>query len=181
MPGIALSANRNPISDYAWYVCYGSNLLGKRFDYYLRNTESVVYAEKPYMLDGEIYFAKESSKWDNKGVCFLDLNKNDRNSYGWAYLVNKEKIDAISSAEGSSWYPVQELGKDEYGICAYTVTNDKRLKTVEPGTDYLTIIAAGLIQRFNLTQNQMRRYLKWNERIYVSDSMIDKILQTHCE
>ena len=171
---------RKPVHDYAWYVCYGSNLLRERFDVYAGSTESTVYAEKPYMLKGEIYFAKESGRWDDKGVCFLDLNKKDHESYGWAYLVDRDKIKLISDEEGTKWYPVQELGKDEYGIDAYTVTGDWTSQKNEPCIDYLTIIAAGLQQRFDLSQNEIRRYLDYNGRIRTDDCLVHEIIEKHC-
>ncbi len=171
---------RKPVSDYAWYVCYGSNLLRERFDDYLRRTNAIVYAEKSYMLDGEIYFAKHSSRWDNKGVCFLDLSKKDKKSYGWAYLVDKDKIDAITKEEGGSWYPKQNVGFDKYGIEAYTVTGLERYSETEPGMDYLTIIAAGLRERFDLSQNEIRRYLNCNARIHFDENWVEGILKTYC-
>lgn len=174
------TSRRKPIADYAWYVCYGSNLLGRRFAEYAKKTGSIVYAEKPYMLKGEIYFAMESGRWDGKGVCFLDLSKVDCESYGWAYLVDKDRIMKISEEEGKSWYPVQSLGKDEYGIDAYTVTSDRRSKENEPCIDYLTVIAAGLKERYDLSQNEMGRYLNCNRRLHIDDSSVEEIIRLRC-
>ncbi len=174
------NTEKKPISNYAWYVCYGSNLLKERFDYYLKKTNAIVHAEKPYMLNGEVYFAKKSGKWDNKGICFLDLNKSSSCSYGWAYLVDEKKINAISEEEGALWYPVQEIGKDEFGIKAFTVTNIHRFTDNMPGIDYLTIIAAGLNRRFGLSKNEIRRYLGSNEIFYLDESNIQDILNRHC-
>ncbi len=114
-------------------------------------------------------------------VCaFFDLSKDDCSSYGWAYLVDKDRIMKISEEEGKSWYPIQPLGKDEYGIDAYTVTSDRRDKENEPCIDYLTVIAAGLKERYDLSQNEIRRYLNCNRRIHIDDSSVEEIIRLRC-
>ncbi len=171
---------RKPLSDYAWYVCYGSNLLQERFDDYLERINGQAYAQKPYMLNGEIYFAKKSGKWDSKGICFIDLNENGHRSYCWAYLVEKNRIHDIKEKEGKL-YLEEFLGFDEYGIPAYTVTGKYRDDPREACIDYLTVIAAGLSQRFGLSQNEIRKYLNCNEVFNLDAKNIEGIIVRHCK
>ena len=172
---------KDPISNYAWYVCYGSNLLRERFDYYLKKTKGVVYAEKKIIFDGELYFAKKSVKWENGGVAFVDLDNKRKKIYGYAYLLDLDQIDKISFEEGR-WYPKQFIKIDEYGIDMYTVNGNYSGEINKPCLAYAEIIAAGLKQRYNLSDKEIINYLKIEtvKKLDLSENHIKDILIKHC-
>lgn len=166
-------------NDYAWYACYGSNLCQERFDLYLKDISAKAYAQREYMFDKKIYFAKDSPSWFDKGVCFLDLNEKDK-SYGWMYLVKQEDVIKLSEKEGSSWYPVQFIKKDEYGIDIYTVTLKNREDPDHKASDdYYTIIARGLKDRYGLDNDNINKYLHTDIQYDLSDQHIKKILDDY--
>ena len=81
------STVRNPVSDYSWYVCYGSTLLREGFDYYLVKSEGAVYAEKCFILYGQLYFAKNASHWDNQGVAFVYFDNKTSKVYCFVSIL----------------------------------------------------------------------------------------------
>lgn len=170
----------NPVSNTSWYVCYGSNLLRERFDYYLKESKGHIYAEKVLILNGRLYFAKKSRRWDNKAVAFADFNDSEHKLYCYAYLLDNKQIDLISKLEGKTWYPKQYLGKDEYGIDMFTV-NGSHTDTGEACHDYLQIIAAGLKDCFNLSDAEIKDYLHTNDNFIYEREYIKEILRKHCE
>lgn len=172
---------KDPISNYAWYMCYGSNILRERFDYYLKKTKGIVYAEKKIIVNGELYCANNSSKWNNQGVAFIDLNNKESKIYGYGYLVDLEQIDKISKEEGS-WYPKEYIKKDEYGIDIYTVNGKYIQNKTIPSQDYVEVIAAGLKDRFNLNNEEILDYLKLEKDIKLNfdKKHLKQILEKHC-
>lgn len=173
------STVKDPADNYSWYICYGSNLLRDRFDYYLRDSNGEVYAEKPLILDGKLYFAKKARRWNDGGVAFVDFNSPDNKVYCYAYLLKNEQLDIISDLEGKAWYPKQHLGKDKYGIDMYTV-NGLHTDFNKPCHDYLEIIAAGLKYRFDLSDEAIKEYLDTNNSFNYEREHILEVLSRHC-
>ena len=172
-------AVKEPADNYSWYVCYGSNLLRERFDYYLKKSEGTVYAEKSLILDGKLYFAKKARRWDNKAVAFANFDSKNNKVFCYAYLLKNEQIDIISDLEGKSWYPKQYLGKDSYGIDMYTV-NGQHTDINKPSHDYLEIIAAGLKCRLSLSDAEIKEYLDTNDSFNYEREHILEVLNRHC-
>ena len=174
------SENKKPADSCSWYVCYGSNLLRERFVYYLKASKGYIYAEKVLILNGRLYFAKKSRRWDNKAVAFVDFDDTDHKVYCYAYLLDNEQIDLISELEGKTWYPKQYLGKDEYDIDMFMV-NGSHVDTGEACHDYLQIIAGGLKDCFNLSDDEIKEYLHTNDDFIYERGYIKEILRKHCE
>lgn len=166
-------------NNYAWYACYGSNLCQERFDLYLRDIDGKAYAQRKYIFDNKIYFARKAPNWFSQGVCFLDLREKGK-SYGWMYLIKQEDVIKLSIEEGSNWYPIQDLGKDDFGIDIKTVTLKDRIDPYNKASeDYYTIIAKGLQDRYNLTINQINEYLETSIEYDLSKEHIKKILDEY--
>ncbi len=91
------------------------------------------------------------------------------------YLVTEQQFVEINGQEGSSdnWYnyaPV--VGHDELGIEIKTMTNKKRLNDVKPCSDYLDIIAAGLMERKLILQTEAAN-------VYFNEDMCLNIDEMH--
>lgn len=79
------------MKNYVWYACYGSNINNDRFNYYIRGGTYAInesyyhgcrdktnYVAKTTMnINHRLYFAKESSSWENKAVAFITSESND--------------------------------------------------------------------------------------------------------
>jgi hypothetical protein len=131
----------------------------------------------------ELYFAKSSSKWGG-GVAFIGLNQENRNmTRGRAYLITKEQFTEVVKQENNnksvlidfesviknlssiclaSWYGnVIFLGyKHENPI--FTFTYDKNIGKepfTKPSIAYLKVIAEGLREKHNLTNDEIAKYL----------------------
>ena len=148
-------------SNYVWYACYGSNLLEERFNEYLLRTTSkqIPIESKPITLNYVMYFAKNSTRWNNKGVAFLDANTKGE-TLGWKYLITKEQFNEIQKMEGS-WYSNKLfIETDEYGIDTYTFTSKTKYETVKPAENYLNVIKKGLKEKYNLENKEINQYLQ---------------------
>lgn len=173
--------------NYVWYACYGSNLSKERFMKYINGdkTSSGIRRdgcsdktppsdEKPITLKYPIYFANHSSKWDGKGVAFLDISKKGR-SYGKMYLITKEQFEEIHLQEGNvpNWYnEIVDLGLDG-GIPIKTITHSPRhLEEVMPSKAYLEVIKKGIQETYptlddlDIEAYLMKKYLN-EDRITV--------------
>ena len=124
--------------NYVWYVSYGSNILFERFNIYLTGIDSprfklsnpvktipdppleYKFIEIPY----ELYFAKRASRWEDKGVAFIDPNKPSK-TYAKAYLITKEQFESVMSQEGA-WYSNKIVLDDIDGIPAMTFTSHEQ-------------------------------------------------------
>ncbi len=94
------------MSNLVWYVCYGSNLYRPRFDLYLQGgalsfvqsrfggcsnpapPQDVEVATIPYQL----YFARESSSWEQKSVAFLSSRRGSGEALCQAYLIEQSQF-----------------------------------------------------------------------------------------
>lgn len=86
-----------------WYACYGSNLALGRFRVYLEGgvrtkgsiedppcgAGAAIADHKPYMINRQLYFAGESSKWDGGAVAFLGTEPTEFPvTYGRIFLLS---------------------------------------------------------------------------------------------
>ncbi|MGN1343977.1 MAG: gamma-glutamylcyclotransferase [Traorella sp.] len=153
--------------NYVWYVCYGSNLLSKRFDKYIQQTtsKSKPLSSHSVILPFELYFAKRSSRWSNQGVAFLDVNQKGK-TYGKAYLIHQQQFKEIQQHEGSTWYDlIYPFDEDEYGIRYVTLTHSSRFTDEShPDEKYLDIMRLGLKETYELKENEIEEYLNQVKR-----------------
>ncbi|KLU64436.1 gamma-glutamylcyclotransferase family protein YtfP [Desulfosporosinus acididurans] len=163
-------------SALVWYACYGSNINKDRFMKYINGDETSgnpnkrkgcqdktpPMDEKPMLIEHPIYFANESSQWDNKGVAFLDTSRRGR-CFGKKYLITWEQFERIHELEGKgdSWYnETIELGSED-GIPIKTITHSPRdHKYNLPGTAYIEVIKKGLKDTYpEMTEVEIDAYL----------------------
>ncbi|MFA5837005.1 MAG: hypothetical protein WC837_08635 [Bellilinea sp.] len=134
----------------------------------------------PYLL----YFAERAPRWNGGGVAFIGLSKNDDSlTAGRMYLITKEQFrDVIKQENGNqeisvdfddvikkgsnvfrkSWYGnIIYLGEnDRYPIFTFTHYKDFGSQTLnKPSPGYIQIIAAGLKESYNWTDDQIADYL----------------------
>lgn len=156
------------VRDYVWYACYGSNLLSSRFDEYIQNTTSKAQPveSKPIILPYELYFAKQSSRWDHKGVAFIDSEKSGH-TYGWMYLITREQYEQIKAREGGWYRRKVHVAYDDMGIEIVTFTSTEKYEEQLPGERYLDVIRRGLKEKYFLNDELMETYL--NKAMHLSN------------
>lgn len=170
------------LDEYIWYACYGSNLSEQRFLCYIEGgtptwstsgKPNKGCADKtrprengPFPIKHQLYFAKESSNWDNAGVAFIypeETQDKEKWTLGRIWLVTKEQFDEIWTQEGRkpNWYGnVISLGKVD-GIEVKTITNPIKLPDNRPHDNYLKTIKLGLKETYpELTDEEIEVYLK---------------------
>ena len=162
------------MSNYVWYVGYGSNLLSERFHYYItggkfpwggkenqrcREDPSLPIDDKPFKFNHRLYFAISAPGWKNGGVAFVSKTP-DANSltYGRKWKVSQTQFSHIASEEGKV-YEELLLGHDEQGIPIKTLTNSGELDRTKPSTEYVKTIIAGLKETHHLDDKTICNYL----------------------
>ena len=150
------------MSQFVWYLGYGSNLSSERFNCYIQGGKPI-YSTKnnPYngMADStppkdsclfhipfEIYFAKRSPSWNNQGVAFLDESKSG-DTLGRMWLIKRTQYDELRILEGETWYnTVISLGQKD-GMPIYTITHNVRYTPdVAPSERYWRTMEEGLAE-----------------------------------
>ncbi|MCR4661605.1 MAG: gamma-glutamylcyclotransferase, partial [Clostridia bacterium] len=151
--------------NYRWYVCYGSNMLKRRFMCYLTGKGDDEYnvkatndpcknqseplcslrVEVPY----ELYYGNSSSRWNNHGAAFLDPNKKG-STIGRAYLITKEQYEHVHIKEGKIWYGHEIVLGEIDGIKVVTFTNEERQMENAPSDAYKKVINAGTKETMEL-------------------------------
>ena len=165
-----------------WYACYGSNTNEKCFvDRYLFKCKNKTYPRKQaqIIIPHELYFAKKSLKWKNKGVAFIDPEycKTEK-TLGRAYLITQDQFDEIRNMEGPIWYDkLLELEKfDCYPV--KTFTHSKRYESKAPCMEYLNVIVSGLreayVDEFNQPKLNSYKYIKMTD-LEIKRYLIEKI------
>ena len=106
------------MKDLVWYASYGSNLKKSRFMCYIQggnpegttkiyegcNNKQPPRKDKSIIIPHELYFSKQSSTWENKGVAFITIKRNESSiTYGRMYLITKQQF--------------MEVVRQENGIC----------------------------------------------------------------
>ncbi|MGM9530919.1 gamma-glutamylcyclotransferase family protein [Intestinibacter sp.] len=153
----------NKYSEHIWYASYGSNINYERFMRYINKcTDKTAPIEsKPIAINHRMYFAQESSWWDEKGVAFIDA-KEDQNekTLGKMYLITKEQFEKIKYQEGG-WYQNQlSLSKyDGKDIVTFTDFDIEAIR--EPSERYLDVIKKGILETYiDMTESEVLLYLK---------------------
>ena len=181
-----------------WYVGYGSNILKERFLCYIKGGQpegsskthegcrdkSLPIDDKPTILNHELYFAKNSSSWQNGGIGFVNMEENNAVlTLARMYLVTRQQLEDIAKQEtdsaelvslnleeaithgytifkSPSWYGnLLYLGEhDQHPV--FTLTSECIFtKATQPGIEYLTTIIKGIQQTHGLTTEELVGYL----------------------
>jgi len=138
--------------EYIWYACYGANT---NEDYFITRyimdckDQTIPERSRQIVLSYELYFANNSSRWDNAGVAFLNPNKDyAANTLGRMYLITEEQFKEINKMEGPGWYnELLDIGAFD-GTPIKSFTHSTRYDSNEPGERYLGVIRKGLQQTY---------------------------------
>ena len=172
---------KNRLSNYVWYVSYGSNMLKDRFMHYIKGGKfenrgrkraacvdtSEPVAVRAYDIPFDMYFANESGSWEHKGVSFLDITK-PGHALGVAYLISREQFEHVAREENGggnpescpNWYNcVKNL--DSVDSCeVVTLTNDGVRPYNEPCEAYLNTLHRGLAENYpEMSYDEINQYL----------------------
>lgn len=152
--------------DYVWYVSYGSNMLKKRFLYYIEggSFEGSRYRQpcrdttpplaiRTLEIPFDMYFGNYSGSWNEGGVSFLDTSKKGY-ALGVAYLITKEQFEHVAAQENIGRFPNGDENYGWYeniidleameGIGAKTITNNNLRDYNEPCFEYLETLRKGI-------------------------------------
>ena len=156
------------------YAVYGSNLCWERFIYYIKSgefeghsyqgcndkTEPEDYGQlfAPYRL----YFAKESPRWDGKGVAFLTCEKEVDNEYHTLvrlWKITEEQFDCIWEQEGKPYYRKKLYLGEKDRIEIHTLTGCWLKEKNRPSEKYLHYIKLGLRETTGWTDEEIEKYI----------------------
>ncbi|WP_343614986.1 hypothetical protein [Flavobacterium sp.] len=204
--------------DLVWYAAYGSNMLEERFLHYInggiprgseRNYEPCSDLAppkdiRPYEINFELFFARESSSWKG-GIAFIEPEKsNESKTLAKLYLISKTQFNHLAKGETQaqgiveidfdqavnegrkvfkrpSWYGlVLFLGYFE-DLPVFTLTGEKPIDVfTRPNENYLSIIASGLRQTHGLNNQEIFQYFSSKEGIlgnYKSYELYDLVYE----
>ncbi|MDP7265807.1 MAG: hypothetical protein QGH39_09665 [Candidatus Thermoplasmatota archaeon] len=189
------------MNEYVWYASYGSNLLRERFMCYIKGGRpegsTTTYKgctdkqpplrDKRITIPHELYFAKESDTWENKGVAFIRSTKDsDAKTLGRMYLITREQFTQVVRQEngrdpghksiqidfestvnnGESLIPIRcwygriiYLG-DADNEPIFTFTAKREEDKIEPGMKYLSMIKKGLKEAYGISNEEIASYLR---------------------
>jgi hypothetical protein len=186
------------LKDKVWYACYGSNMLEERFLCYIKGgqpkgatTNYIGCSDKTFPTESEefyicseLYFAKQSTNWDNGGIAFIRTHfEPQASTMARMYLINKGQFIDIarqetkteaelvldfdtSVKEGStifkrpSWYGNLVYLGDQYNIPIFTLTNEIDLQPLtKPSENYLRTIIKGIREAHNFDDKTIFEYL----------------------
>lgn len=97
-----------------WYACYGSNIMEERFMCYIQggtpagavknfqgcSDKTKPKDSKPFIINREMYFAKEAETWNGGGICFLKANRDETiETLGRTYLINSSQFKDLVRQE----------------------------------------------------------------------------------
>ena len=153
--------------DLVWFVAYGPNILYEQFKVSInggrfRDTKkhypgcakkTLPQKDMPFILPYERYFGGTSFHWDDKGMAFLDPDK-EGETCGRAYLITAAQFEEIKKAEGG-WYSREiELDRGEDGIPCRTFTSKESRPHNLPGRKYRGVMEEGLRELARCLANQ---------------------------
>ena len=156
--------------DYIWYACYGSNLSSARFTYYLKGG---IYENKHYTgcsdqrlwketqwckVNGKMYFAKRSPRWNNGGVAFY-TSKAKGQTIMRLYKITRDQLEEIKIQEGGWYDDIKYLGFAEDGYPIYTITSKKLQPQNAPSAKYSALIFKALTEEYGMTDTNASSYL----------------------
>lgn len=130
---------------YVWYAAYGSNINKARFMEYIKkcSDKTAPLEDRTIVIPFDIYFAYSSSRWERKGVAFLNDCKEGM-TWGRMYKITMNQFNDIQRMEGSIYGKRISLGTVE-DILVYTFTSPSiRTDIKEPSKSYLNTIKEGL-------------------------------------
>ena len=102
------------MEDLVWYASYGSNLLYDRFMCYIKggtpegsstrcegcSDKTPPQDRRPITIPHELYFAENSSSWEDKGVAFVKSERDlNAQTLGRMYLITREQFVQIVRQE----------------------------------------------------------------------------------
>lgn len=181
-----------------WYVSYGSNLDRDRFMCYIEGgrpecsmqreigcqDKTPPRALKPVTIPFPLYFAKESSRWDNKGVAFIGLQRSEtEQTLGRMYLIIEEQFIEVVRQENNNlsipidleevkkngskvfrkpWYGNiiylgEEEGHPKFTFTASTEMGDEPF--IAPLLKYMRTMISGLREVYDLPKTDLVKYL----------------------
>jgi tetratricopeptide (TPR) repeat protein len=186
------------LTNLVWYASYGSNLCSQRFMSYLEGEQpdgmstshpgcrdkTLPKDDQPIKIYYPLYFAKQSPRWDGKGVAFIGLEKEETEAtLGRMYLITEQQfIDVVgqendeanisidfqkAKQKGSmvfheSWYGNMVYLGEQDGFPIYTFTSIKNIALeapVAPSPQYLRDIISGLKEAYPVTDGEILKYL----------------------
>lgn len=157
------------------YAAYGSNLLKERFMAYIkggvfegkeydgcedkRDPVDLGWMYVPYRL----YFAKESGRWDDKGIAFLTCEKEPDSEYHAIvrlWKITESQFEDIQKQEGKGWYnKILYLGEKD-SLPIKTITGCWLNEINPPSERYLNIIKKGLKETTGWDDEKITDYLE---------------------
>lgn len=185
--------------DKIWYACYGSNILEERFLCYIKGGQpkgaTTTYEgcmdktlpadNEDFYICSELYFARESSNWDNGGVAFVrTLFEPQASTIGRIFLITKGQLTDIARQEtktkteltidfdkavedGSyifkrpSWYGNLLYLGQQSELPIFTLTNENDLQPlIKPSRNYLKTICRGIREAHNFDSKTIFEYLR---------------------
>ena len=169
------------MTDYVWYVSYGSNMLKERFMHYIEGGRfegggawhepcadtTPPLAVRAYDIPFDMYFGNSSGSWGGKGVSFLDITQPGQ-AKGVAYQITREQFEHVACQENGGcepayshgWYDtVVSLGElDGYEVV--TITNSEVRDYNEPSEAYLQTLHRGLRENYpEMSDAEIEEYL----------------------
>lgn len=184
--------------EYVWYLSYGSNMFEERFLCYILGRKykdnarseqgckdsSLPIDSKSVVINHELYFSKNSSRWQNGGVAFID-SKIDKQvkTYAKMYKITKEQFEDVIKQENrinvkeeididynklnqcneinllNSWYGKlikigMECNEPVYSFTALEVSKQYE----KPSKEYLNSLISGIKLNFSLTNDEILNY-----------------------
>ncbi|WP_245837259.1 hypothetical protein [Virgibacillus phasianinus] len=182
--------------NYVWYASYGSNLSRERFLCYIEGGQpkgsadveigcsdnSLPIKEATHIMQHPLYFAKASARWQNQGVAFIGLKKEEKHhTYSRKYLITEEQFkDVVKQENGvaidmdlddikqrglrtlkDTWYgTLLYVGEEDgYPIFTFTADFDSDVPVTKPSKQYLGMIINGLRNTLKLDRTEVVNYL----------------------
>lgn len=201
---------------YIWYASYGSNLSRDRFLCYIKGgkpvgseiievgcrDKSLPIKEATFTINYPLYFAKDSIRWQNQGVAFIGLKKdNNYEIHSSKYLITTEQFIEVVKQENNgveleidfdevkkdgfqtisdTWYGTILYIGEESGFPIFTFTADWDLDVPynKPSQQYLSMIIEGLKKTVKLNNTEIIDYLCTKQGVEnnYSRSEIEKLL-----
>lgn len=99
---------------YVWYLSYGSNMNRERFLCYIKGLQyknhpnpeqgcrdqSMPLDERSITIENELFFALQSSRWNNMGVGFITEKKqHGAKTFARIYKITKEQFEDVVKQE----------------------------------------------------------------------------------
>ncbi|WP_245745187.1 hypothetical protein [Lentibacillus persicus] len=130
-----------------------------------------------------LYFAKESARWQQQGVAFIGLDKDEKHyTYSTKYLITVEQFMDVVKQENNglnleidletvmvngleafsnSWYGmILHIGEAEgYPIFTFTADSEPEITFNKPSDEYLSMIINGLKTTIGLENTEITNYL----------------------